>query len=149
MSYKYGSRWLLGFDYICQKWSSIEGVTYMKDGKPFDDTDTFNDRHKFNFGGQYCKDEFGRTFADRLRYRFGISYTSSYLKINGKNGPDELSLSAGVGIPIINTWNNRSVLNIGVQWQHANAKQLMRENTFLINIGMTFNERWFAKWKFE
>jgi hypothetical protein len=26
---------------------------------------------------------------------------------------------------------------------------MITENTFRINIGMTFNERWFAKWKVE
>jgi len=25
----------------------------------------------------------------------------------------------------------------------------VKENTFRINIGLTFNERWFAKWKVD
>ena len=151
VSYKYGTRWLLGLDYTLQKWADIERVPYMKDGvsTPFCYTDGYNNRHKFNFGGQYCKDEYGRSFVDRLRYRFGVGYTTSYIKINEKDGPTELSVSAGVGIPIVNSWNNRSILNIGFQWQHASANQLITENTFLINVGITFNERWFAKWKFE
>ena len=91
----------------------------------------------------------GFSFLDRLRYRFGVGYTSSFLKINGHDGPSEFSLSAGVGIPIMNQWNNRSILNVGVQWQHASAKNLITENTFLFNIGITFNENWFSKWKFQ
>ena len=149
LSYKYGSKWLLGFDYTLQKWASIESVAYVKDGVAFAMSDAFSNRYKVNFGGQYCQDEYGRSFMDRLRYRFGIGYSSSYLKINGKDGPSEFSLSAGVGIPIMNGWNSRSILNVGVQWQHANAKQLVRENTFLINVGITFNEAWFKKWKFD
>ena len=148
-SYKYENKWLLGFDYTLQKWASIESVAYVKDGVTFAMSDAFSNRYKVNFGGQYCQNEYGRSFTDRLRYRFGIGYSSSYLKINGKDGPSEFSLSAGVGIPIMNNWNNRSILNVGVQWQHANAKQLVRENTFLINVGITFNEGWFKKWKFD
>jgi hypothetical protein len=48
----------------------------------------------------------------------------------------------------MNGWNNRSMLNISGQWVHMSAdKGLLSENTFRINIGITFNERWFAKWK--
>ena len=72
-----------------------------------------------------------------------------YYYINGQDGPKDLQLSLGVGIPIINAYNNRSILNISAQWQHRSADQLITENTFRINIGLTFNERWFAKWKVE
>jgi hypothetical protein len=41
------------------------------------------------------------------------------------------------------------VLNISAQWLHASAKDLITENTFRINVALTFNERWFAKWKVE
>ena len=57
-------------------------------------------------------------------------------------------MSAGFGIPILNAWNDRSMLNISGQWSRRSAdKGLLVENTFRINIGITFNERWFAKWK--
>ena len=39
------------------------------------------------------------------------------------------------------------MLNISGQWVKASAKDLITENTFRINIGLTFNERWFNKWK--
>ena len=51
------------------------------------------------------------------------------------------------GIPIVNAYNNRSLLNISAQWVRQDSKVFITENTFRINIGLTFNERWFAKWK--
>ena len=60
-----------------------------------------------------------------------------------------MSASIGFGIPIFNAWNNRSILNISGQYVHRSADNLITENTFRINIGLTFNERWFAKWKVE
>lgn len=151
VSYKYGSRWLLGMDYILQKWASVGRAEYIDKttNKVQEYTDSYSNRHEINIGGQYCKNEMGRSFLDRLRYRFGMGYTSSYLIINGNDGPSELSLSAGVGIPIINRWNNRSMLNVGVQWQRTSAKNMITENTFLLNLGITFNEEWFSKWKFK
>ena len=75
--------------------------------------------------------------------------STPYLKINGQDGPNQISVSAGVGIPIVNGFNNRSILNISGQWVRNEATGLIKENTFRINVGFTFNERWFAKWKFE
>lgn len=149
ISYKHAEKWLLGFDYSLQRWSAINGVAYTGDGNTVGYTDSYNDRHHLAFGGQYCKNPSSRQFTDRLRYRFGASYTSSYLKINGKDGPDEFSLSAGLGVPIQNKYNTRSIVNVALQWSRASAKNMLTENTFLINIGITFNERWFDKWKFE
>jgi len=151
VSYKLTNKLLLGVDYTFLNCASASPIDYINEstGQVVEQTDEFNNRHKINIGGQYCKNAISNSFADRIRYRFGVGYSSSYLKINGKDGPSELSVSAGIGVPIINNYNNRSMLNVSLQWQHASSKQLMTENTFLINIGLTFNERWFAKWKFE
>jgi hypothetical protein len=39
--------------------------------------------------------------------------------------------------------------NISAQWVRQDSKTFVTENSFRINIGLTFNERWFAKWKME
>ena len=49
----------------------------------------------------------------------------------------------------MNGWNNRSVLNISAQWVRQESKMFITENAFRINIALTFNEGWFAKWKVE
>ena len=109
----------------------------------------FADRHKFTLGGGYCPLENSRNFLKRVHYRFGASYATNYLKINGVDGPKEYSVSAGFGIPVVNGYNNRSLLNISAQWVRQDSKTMITENSFRINIGLTFNERWFAKWKME
>ena len=152
VSWKHNNKWIVGLDYTYQGWSKMNAVDYIseKTGKNMgDDTDGFNDRHKINVGAQYCKNANGRSFKDRIRFRFGAGYTTSYLLINDQKGPREISLSAGVGLPIINVYNTRSMLNVSFQWANTNATGMIRDNTFRINLGLTFNERWFAKWKFE
>ena len=152
VSWKHNNKWIVGLDYTYQGWSKMNAVDYIseKTGKNMgDDTDGFNDRHKINVGAQYCKNANGRSFKDRIRFRFGAGYTTSYLLINDQKGPREISLSAGVGLPIINVYNTRSMLNVSFQWVNTNATGMIRDNTFRINLGLTFNERWFAKWKFD
>ena len=79
----------------------------------------------------------------------GAGYATPYYYINGHDGPKELSVSAGVGLPIVNKYNNRSVLNISGQWVRSSADGFITENVFRINVGITFNERWFMKWKVD
>ena len=149
-SWKHLDKWIVAMDYTYQNWSAIKPVKYIDGaGRSMGDTDEYNNRHKINVGAQFCKNAGGRSFGDRIRYRFGMGYASSYLIINEKKGPREISMSAGVGLPIINAYNNRSMLNVSLQWTNTNATGMIRDNTFRINLGLTFNERWFAKWKFE
>lgn len=152
LAWIHDNRLKVGADYTLQKWSSVEYPVYsVAGGKPqYVLADgLFSDRHKVTVGGEYCADESSRSFIKRIRYRVGASYATPYLKINGQDGPKEYSVSAGFGIPIINGYNNRSILNISGQWVRQDSKMFITENTFRINIGLTFNERWFAKWKME
>lgn len=152
LMWNHQNKWKIGVDYTFQKWKSIEYPVYCVVNNVPEyklSSDMFNDRHKITLGGVYCRDENSRHFFDRMRYRMGVSYATSYLKINGEDGPKELSVSAGFGIPIVNAYNNRSILNISAQWVRTDATNFITENAFRITIGLTFNERWFAKWKVE
>lgn len=151
LSYNYARKWKVGIDYTLQKWSSIGEASYknVQNGATVATTGGYKDRHSIIVGGEYCRNEYGRGFGDRIKYRMGVGYTSPYLKINGNDGPRELSMSVGVGIPITNSWNNRSVLNLSLKWQNFAAKNMLTENALMLNIGITFNEMWFSKWKFD
>lgn len=142
----------LGADFLYQNWGTLKYPVYrvVNDMPKYELVDDYyKDRYKVTLGGEFCNDEMSRRFFDRVRFRAGVSYATSYYKVNGVNGPDEISASIGFGIPIVNAYNNRSVLNISGQWVHSAAKGLLTENTFRINIGITFNERWFMKWKVD
>lgn len=152
LQWNYNNKLKVGIDYNYQGWGSVSYPVYeVKNNVPTYalNNQYYKDRHKVTFGGEYCGDENNRSFLKRLRVRAGVSYATPYYKINGQDGPSELSLSAGFGIPIVNSYNNRSILNISGQWVHSSAKNFITENTFRINIGLTFNERWFMKWKVE
>ncbi len=150
--WNHNNRLKLGFDYELQKWKDIEMPEFSvvnNVGKYALVGNQFNDRQKFTFGGDYCKGERYRGFFSRMHYRAGVSYATPYLKINGQDGPKEISASLGVGIPIVNGYNNRSILNVSAEWVNLSAPGLIKENMFRINVGLTFNERWFAKFKVE
>ena len=152
LSWNHNRQLNIGLDYQLQKWGSVDFPQYtIINNQPNYQlvANQFSDRHKITIGGDYCKSGYSRNFFNRMHYRAGVSYATPYQKINGKDGPKELSVSAGVGIPIINTYNNRSVLHISGQWVRQEATGFIKENTFRINIGFTFNEKWFSKFKVD
>lgn len=157
MMYSFGAVWnhknhlFLGADLNLQQWGSCSFPIFddhttdkyvLRDG-------LLKNRTKVVVGGEYIPNPVSRDFFKRVHYRMGISYATPYYYVNGVEGPKEFSISAGFGLPIANSYNNRSILNISGQWVHSSATGLITENTFRINIGLTFNERWFMKWKVE
>jgi hypothetical protein len=78
-----------------------------------------------------------------------VNFSTPYLKVNNHNGPYELRMGVGAGLPITNKINNRSVVNVGVQWMRraSAASGMITEDYLLLNLGVTFNERWFVKYK--
>lgn len=149
LAYRHGAILRVGADFQMQKWGSVSFPTVnenndyvMKDG-------LLKDSYKLNAGAEWIPNPNSRKYLNHVRYRIGAGYTTPYYYINGQDGPKDFHVSLGLGIPIMNAYNNRSILNISAQWQHRSADNLITENTFRINIGLTFNERWFAKWKIE
>lgn len=152
LMWNHNNKLKLGTDFVYQKWGDTKYPVYevVNDVPSYALSDNYySDKYKVTVGGEFCNNSMSRNFFDRIRFRAGMSYSTPYYKINGQDGPKEISVSAGFGIPIINSYNNRSMLNISGQWVHSAAKGMLTENTFRINIGMTFNERWFMKWKVD
>jgi hypothetical protein len=163
MTYSIGAAWkhnrklTLAADFTLEKWGDCvtpkigntgniaSTTTYIAS------TGTYSDRFKVNLGAEYVPAEYDRGYFHRVNYRFGAYYASPHLKINGMDGPREYGLTAGFGLPITNRWNGGSLVNIGFQWtrRDPSSSSLVTENIFRINIGLTFNEPWFIKWKFK
>jgi len=149
VAWSHKNKWLVEVDAKMEKWGSVVSPNNDAGGVYKACDGLLKDRYSVNIGADYVPAAMSRTFLNRVHYRLGAGYSTPYYYINGKDGPKELSVSAGFGIPLQNAYNNRSVLNVSAQWVRTSAPDFIRENTFRINIGLTFNERWFAKWKVD
>ena len=85
---------------------------------------------------------------DFVRYRMGFHYAEPYTKVNGNEGAREYGVSMGIGLPL---FRSRSILNISGQYMKVSpkVKGMLEENYLRLNIGLTFNEGWFMKYKVE
>ena len=148
LAYRHGNTLTVGLDGEMQRWGKISypfeenGVYQLKRG-------LLKDSYRFAAGLEWVPKYNSPQLYNRIRYRFGVGYSTPYYKIGNVDGPKQYSISAGFGIPIQNQINARSYVNISAQWVRQEATGLLKENTFRINLGITFNERWFAKWKVE
>lgn len=149
-SLTHGTRWTLAADYTMQKWGSVDAPEMNDFSSDYQlRSGLLKDRHHIALGGEWTPDAESRNLFKRIHYRLGGSFTTPYITVNGKDGPKEFGVTGGFGIPVRSGYNNRSTVNISAGWTHAAQKDLITENTFRINIGITFNERWFMKWKVE
>jgi len=150
IAYSRNKSLFLGVDYQLMRWGAESFPVVNENTNNYELVNNYyKDRHKVTVGAEWLPNRMSRRFLNRVQYRIGASYATPYYKINGQDGPKELTVSAGFGIPLVNSWNNRSVLNISFQWANLSAKNLVTENSFRVTIGLTFNERWFAKWKVD
>lgn len=78
---------------------------------------------------------------------FSFNYQFRFNSNHDYNNPFGRNRSS----PIMNVINRSSQVNFGIQWVHRSpsVSSMITENYFRINIGLTFSESWFMKWKFQ
>ena len=148
LAYSHLNTLTIGVDGTLQRWGDLK-FPKESGGQYLLTTGMLKDAYKLTVGTEWVPRYNSRRLIDRIKYRIGASYMTPYYKIGNLDGPKQYSISAGFGIPIQNQINARSYLNISAQWVNQSVDGLLKENTFRINLGVTFNERWFAKWKVE
>lgn len=151
LAWEHNKNLIVAADFTLQQWGKVRYPEYDETWKAYLlHNGLLTDRTRVSIGADYVPDAMSRrNYLKRIHYRIGAAYATPYYKINGQDGPKEMSISAGLGFPLQNAWNNRSVLNICAQWVRSSAKDLITDNTFRISVGLTFNEKWFDKWRID
>jgi len=135
VAYVYDGRLTVGLDVTYQNWSK---VSFMGNDK------AFVDRAKVALGAEFLPDPIGRSLFKRIKYRAGVYVNAPYYKLDGVRASKEWGVSAGLSVPVL---RGRTYVNISGQYARVNGKtaNFINENQLRVNIGITFNERWFYK----
>lgn len=153
LSWNHKNRWTVGADVHHERWAgcimpdirnhSGNNIEYKTI------SDNYLNRTKAVLGLQFVPNYTSKNYFQRVEYKFGVSYATPYVKVNNANGPREYGITAGFGLPVSNKKNNRSIINVSFQWLHVHPSQsnMITENYLRLNLGITFNESWFIKWK--
>lgn len=142
ITYQYAQQWTVGFDYTRQQWGQ---TSY------FGQKGMLADRTKYAAGIEYVPNPTKRNYLSRVRYRIGGYFIPQpYVRVSEQFSAKEFGVSAGLGLPI---FQQRSLLHIAFQYSKMKPSSLnsglVEENYLRVHIGLTFNERWFAKWKVQ
>ena len=140
ISYTYDQRLTFAADYSVQQYSTAEFFG-MKGA----------DYHRASIGVEYIPEHITRKLFRRARYRAGLHMATAHYQIGDQQGPTEYGASIGIGLPIMNGWGSKSVINISGQAVHVrpNAPGMITENYLRLSIGLSLNETWFDIWKVQ
>ena len=150
LAWQHKQKLTLGLDAKYQMWSKCN-VPQIIDNQFVSSSDNYNDKIQIIAGGTYQPNKLSNKYLQRIKYSMGVSYSTPYYKVNGVTGPREFGVSAGFCFPLSKQSNSNSLLNISAQWINvsASSSSLITENYFRLNVGITFNEKWFMKWKIQ
>ena len=152
-SWSHEGRLTLGADYTLQRWSGCKVPMSQSTSTSSSiriATDQYSNLHRAALGAEYVHNpQPSNRYFDHMRFRLGASYSTSYVKVNNADGPKEYRLTAGVGLPL--RTKNSSQVNVSLEWLHRapSLSTHITENYFMAHIGITFNEQWFQKFRFQ
>ena len=132
LSYDYANRLLVGVDYQFQDWAH---ASYFGEDKGL------NSRHRWAVGLEYRNDPTSRKYVDRMLWRVGANYATSYT--SSYNQP-ELGVSLGVGLPLRTTG---TVINTTLEYGRRGGSNVLTENYLRFVINVSISEHWFFKRK--
>lgn len=136
-----------------EKWADCKAPIAGKSNDSYTSaTGNYLDRTRIAVGAEFLPrgNQKASKYWETVYYRVGLNYSTPYLKVNGQDGPNEIGASIGAGIPLSSKrMSGRSFINVSAEWKHRrpSASNMIKENYFMINLGVTFNEDWFSQWK--
>ncbi len=135
LNYCYNKQFTVGVDYSMQNWADVKFMGAA---------DTLSNRSRLALGAEYIPNPRGRKYFDRVTYRFGLSTSDAYYKVNNQIPPKNFGVSLGFGLPLRNT---KSVVNATFEYGKIGKSSLLREDYLKFTLNAVINENWFFKRK--
>jgi len=120
----------------------------------FGDNQKLRDLYKGSIGFQYLPNRAaigGLAYLKRINYRIGARYNTGYLVLNNKS-ISEYAFSAGIGLPAGGgRFKLFTMLNLSGEYgvYGTTQNQLIQQKYFRMVLGLTFNDRWFIKTRYD
>jgi hypothetical protein len=133
-----GFRWNIGADFSYQDWSLFRNLNGQNDD--------LKESWRIAVGGEITPDPYAtENYFKRLTYRAGVSMEEDPFLANG-NPVRDLGINFGFSLPA-----GRSSIDLAFRYgkRGDEAQNLLEENYFKIYFGITFNDQWFIKRKFD
>jgi hypothetical protein len=134
-----GTKWSAGTEFTYQDWSSFKSVNS-------DNENGRGKQYKASLGGEFTPDAQAlESFFKRITYRIGGSIEQYPFLVNNKELKD-FGINFGLSLPA-----GRSTLDLAFKVGKRGDKKVnvLEESYFKVYLGITFNDQWFIKRKFD
>jgi hypothetical protein len=138
VSYAKGSNWMIGTEFFYQDWSSFKSVNKDDEG--------LGESWRVSLGGEYTADpNTVENYLKRITFRAGLNLERYPFLANGKPVND-FGINFGMSLPA-----GRSSVDLAFKFGKRGNKDenVLEESYFKIFFGLTFNDQWFIKRKFD
>lgn len=138
VSYGKGAKWMFGTEFFYQDWSSFKSVNKDDEG--------LGEAWRFSLGGEYTIDPTTvESYLKRITFRTGLSLERYPFLANNKPVND-LGINLGLSLPA-----GRSSIDLAFKFGKRGNRNdnILEESYFKIYFGLTFNDQWFIKRKFD
>jgi hypothetical protein len=123
-------------DYIYQPWTEFRLSDINQSN--------LSDLHRFSLGFEYRPQSVpGISYWEQIMLRVGLSYEMSQYNFSGNN-LKQLSAFGGFALPL----SPENTIDIGLEYSVRGTKDdnLLRENFFRVNLGISFGDIWFIRY---
>lgn len=134
-----GMRWSIGTEFSLQDWSTFRGLN--------GESNSLKKSWRAAVGGEIIPDPFDtENYLKRMTYRAGVSMEENPFLANG-NLVKDIGINFGFTLPA-GRYNS-----VDVAFKYGKrgdkAENILEENYFKIYFGITFNDQWFIKRRFD
>ena len=137
-SYGKGVKWMVGTEFFYQDWSEFKSVNKEDEG--------LGEAWRVSLGGEYTIDpNTVENYLKRITFRAGLNLERYPYFANNKPVND-FGINFGMSLPA-----GRSSVNLAFKYgkRGNRADNILEESYFKIFFGLTFNDQWFIKRKFD
>lgn len=146
MSYSFGAqllgtdKWVVGLDYTGTQWSQFRN---------FGQLDSVQDNTmKIAVGGEFTPNATAlRKYFQRVTYRLGFYYGTDYVRLRNVD-MNYYAVTGGVSLPFRRT-TDRIHLALEVGQRGTTTSGLLKENFVRFGLGISLNDKWFVKSRYE
>ncbi|HET9432110.1 MAG TPA: hypothetical protein VFO37_00060, partial [Chitinophagaceae bacterium] len=138
ISYGKGVNWSVGTEFAYQDWGSFKDIRTDDEG--------LGKFWRATVGGEFTADPLAlESYLKRITFRTGVSYEQYPFLANG-NEVKDFGINFGFSLPA-----GRSSMDLALKVGKRGNKQenVLEESYFKLYFGITFNDQWFIKRKFD
>lgn len=137
------NKWLVTADAATQEWSKFEFSG---------NDDQLRNSFDVAIGSEIIPNNNGQKYFQRIQYRFGLRYSKSYLSIR-ETSISDYGITCGFGLPLTIKKDRIQRASIHLAFEGGQKgttkNNLLKEQYMRVHIGITLNEAWFIKRKYE